>query len=283
MSRSIVYPDAFLEVRVQILEPPHPLTALCAGYDGGKWRSANLADHLFEWLPYAALSQEHQLSFASHNFLQMLRVAAAHIYNTKKTATRGELGELLLHLCCILHFGCAPVVCKLILKSSSNDTVKGFDGVHVLPRSDRFELWLGESKFYTDGREAIRESIESVRQHIIPEFLSAEKAMLFGHVGPDVPHRDAIVKLLKAQASGDQLLSVSTFPILIAYESHTVAHFKELSDTYAETLKREAAEMKAYFCERVSDLKLRFQLILVPLENKAEVVAHFDKKLGAFL
>jgi hypothetical protein len=28
---------------------------------------------------------------------------------------------LLLHLACILHFGTIPVVCKLVLKSSSND------------------------------------------------------------------------------------------------------------------------------------------------------------------
>nr|WP_298719404.1 DUF1837 domain-containing protein [uncultured Steroidobacter sp.] len=283
MSRAVLYPDPFLEVRVQIIDLPHPLTTLCAGYDGGKWRSANLADHLFEWLPYAALSQEHQLSFASHNFLQMLRVASAHIYNTKKTATRGELGELLLHLCCILHFGCAPVVCKLILKSSSNDTVKGFDGVHVLPKADKFELWLGESKFYMDGQEAIRDSIESVRQHVLPEFLSAEKAMLFGHVGPDVPHRDAIVKLLKAQTSGDQLLKAATFPILIAYESKTVANFKELSESYVDALTQESLGMKAYFRERASDLKLRFQLILVPLERKADVVARFDEKLRPFL
>ena len=57
---SVVYPDPFLEVRYHAVEPWPPTTALCAGYEGSLWRSARFADHLFNWLPYAALSQEHQ-------------------------------------------------------------------------------------------------------------------------------------------------------------------------------------------------------------------------------
>jgi Cap4 SAVED domain len=116
----LTYPDPFLEVRCSEITQPFPATGLCAGYEGGKWRSDQLADHLFQWLPYAALNQEHQLGFGSHNFVEMLRLAAAHIYKAKKTASRGELGELLLHLACILHFKTVPVMCKLVLKSSAN-------------------------------------------------------------------------------------------------------------------------------------------------------------------
>src|SRR5688572_19389373 len=123
----VVYPDAFLEVRVEFLDLPNPVKALCAGYETKVWRSKQLAEHLFSWLPYAALSQESQLGFASNNFLELLRQAAAHIYKTKKSASRGELGELLLHLACVLHFQSVPIICKLLLKTSSNETVKGFD------------------------------------------------------------------------------------------------------------------------------------------------------------
>jgi Cap4 SAVED domain len=146
---------------------------------------------------YAALNQENQLAFGSHNFLELLRNASAHIYKTKKTTTRGELGELLLHLACILHLGTVPVVCKLVLKSSSNDTVKGFDGVHLSRIPSGFELWLGESKFYLDPKEAIRDAIDSVKTHIAPAFLETEKAMIIGHVGNDIPHRDEVLKLVQ--------------------------------------------------------------------------------------
>lgn len=279
----VTYPDPFLEVRCADLSPPFPTTGLCAGFEGGKWRAERLADHLFQWLPYAALNQEHQLGFGSHNFVEMLRIAAAHVYNTKKTASRGELGELLLHLACILHFGTVPVMCKLVLKSSSNDTVKGFDGVHLLPVGDGFEMWLGESKFYSDPEEAIRDAIKSVKDHLLPSFLTTEKAMVFGHVGKDIPHRDQVIKLFKSQTSGDELLSMAVFPILITYESVSVASFKDASDAYVQSLIAEVAKLRAYFGERATGLKLRFQLIFVPLGSKKDLIESFDKKLGAFL
>ncbi|MBZ4372436.1 DUF1837 domain-containing protein [Corallococcus sp. AS-1-6] len=280
---TVKYPDPFLEVRVEHLELPLPLTGLCAGYEGGQWRSARLADHLFQWLPYAALNQEHQLSFGPHNFVEMLRLAAAHIYNSQKTESRGELGELLLHLACVLHFGAVPVLCKLILKSSSNDTVKGFDGVHVVAKTDGFELWLGESKFYTDAKMAIRDAVESVKSHILPSFLTAEKAMVFGHVGQGIPHREAVLQLFKSQTSGDKLLKLAVFPVLVAYESVSVASFAEVSAEYVNRLAEEVAGLRAYFAEKTQGLTLRFQLVFVPLGKKKDVVDSFDRKLVPFL
>lgn len=277
------YPDPFLEIRVEdvALRPPH--AALCAGYEGGSWRCAQLADHLFQWLPFAALNQEHQLAFGASNFVELLKLAAAHIYNTKKTVSRGEIGELLLHLICILHYDTVPVLCKLILKTSSNDTVKGFDGVHVVSKGAEFELWLGESKFYIDGREAIREAVKSIKEHILPSFLNTEKAMVFGHIGPGIPHREEIIKLFKAQTSADELLKKAAFPVLIAYESQSVAAFNALCSEYVEQLRSEVEGLKALFSAQAAGVVLRFRLIFVPLGRKMDVVERFDKKLEAFL
>lgn len=242
-----------------------------------------MADHLFQWLPYVALNQESQLSFGKHNFLEMLSVAAAHIYNTKKTESRGELGELLLHIACVQVFKTIPVLCKLILKTSSNDTVKGFDGVHVVVKNDGFELWLGESKFYSDPKKAIRDAVKSVREHIVPSFLTVEKAMLIGHVAKDIPRRDEIIHLFKSQTSGDKLLDVSVFPVFIAYESETVSSFEKLSEKYVEELRGEVSKLKVYFKDKVENLPLRFQLIFFPMASKSDVIEGFDKKLKAFV
>lgn len=280
---SILYPEPFLEVRFQDLAEPFPTTGLCAGYEGGEWRHARLADHLFQWLPYAALSQEHQLAFSSHNFVELLRLAAAHIYSTKKTVTRGEIGELMLHLACILHFNTIPVMCKLVLKSSSNDTVKGFDGVHLLPKGSSFELWLGESKFYTNPEEAIREAVKSIKDHILPSFLTIEKAMIFGHIAPDIPYRENVIKLFKSQTSGDELLKRAVFPILIAYESPSVATHNIIADPYLQSLKKEVEALRIYFDGKAADIKLKFMLLFVPLGKKKDVVDDFDKLLEAFL
>jgi hypothetical protein len=278
----IIYPAPFLEVRVQFLDIP-PTVGLCAGYEGGEWRCARLADHLFQWLPYAALSQDFQQAFASHNFVEMLRVAAAHIYNTKKTASRGELGELLLHIACIEHVGTVPIVCKLILKSSSNDTVKGFDGIHILPAGGKYELWLGESKFYQDPKRAIVDAIDSIKAHVLPSFLAAEKAMILGHVAQDVPFRSDLVKLFQQQTSGDKLLEVAVFPILIAYDSDAVQGHTSVSADYIAALKAEVGTLKTVFMEKSANANLRFHLIFVPLKKKVELIVHFDKLLEPFL
>lgn len=280
---TIAYPDPFLEVRVDHLHLPLPMAALCAGYEGKAWRAARLADHLFQWLPYVALNQESQLDFTAANFVEMLRVAAAHIYNTKRTASRGELGELLLHLTSVLHFGCVPVMCKLVLKSSSNDTVKGFDGVHLVANLDGFDLWLGESKFYTDPHAAIRDAVASIKQHILPAFLTCEKAMIFGHIAPDTPHHDAVVKLFKSQTSSDALLAQSVFPVLIAYESGAVSSYAKLCQEYTDLLETEVSKLRQYFSDKATGVPLRFQLIMIPMESKQDVVTSFDSKLLPFL
>jgi hypothetical protein len=280
---ALVYPDPFLEVRTQHLSDVAPGISLCAAYEGGEWRAKELANHLFQWLPFVALNQEHQLAFSGSNFVELLQVASAHIYKTKKTESRGELGELLLHLACVLNYGTVPVLCKLLLKTSSNDTVKGFDGVHVLVIGSQFEIWLGESKFYTNAQVGIRDAIKSLQEHILPSFLATEKAMVLGHIGPDIPNRDKLLELFRRKSSSDELLAMATFPILIAYESTSVQSHTQLCDEYVEALTYEVEGLRSYFGEKASELKLRFQLIFVPMASKAAVVESFDKKLEAFL
>lgn len=275
------YPEPLLEVRACGLEPP-PFTSLCAGYEGGLWRSKALADHLFQWIPYVALDQESQLSMGSHNFLEILQRAAAHIYNTQKTKSRGEIGEILLHIACISNFNTFPILCKLILKTSSNDTVKGFDGVHVLAKDDDIELWLGESKFYSDPKSAIREAVKSIKEHIVPNFLNTEKAMIIGHIGHNIPQKEKIIRLFRRQTTSDELLKKSVFPILIAYESKSVASFKELTNKYCEEILSESKELRNYFSDQSKNLPLRFQLIFIPIESKSDVISNFDKRLELF-
>jgi Cap4 SAVED domain len=79
------------------------------------------------------------------------------------------------------------VLCKLILKTAPNDTVKGFDGIYVVSTKDDFEIWLGESKFYKSPNRAIKDAVKSITTHILPHFISAEKAMVTAHIEPSVP------------------------------------------------------------------------------------------------
>ena len=148
---------------------------------------------------------------------------------------------------------------------------------------DDFQLWLGECKFYLDGKEAIREAVASIKEHIAPAFLKTEKAMVIGHVGEDIPHRDQVIKLFKSQTSSDKLVEKSVFPVMIAYESKAVAGFDALSQEYIDALAGELKYLKEYFSEKSVEVKLRFRLIFVPMNKKKDVIESFDKKLVPFL
>jgi len=279
------YPDPFLEVRVQHFDVPAALAVLCSGFEGGVPRTEGLADHLFNWIPYVGLNQELQLELGSHNFIDLLSVAAKHIYTTKKTQSRGELGEILLHLACILSFETIPVMCKLALKSGANDTVKGYDGVHLVRVEDDFEIWLGESKFYQgNGTRAVVDAVSSIAEHFLTEFIHTEKAMIYGHISKETPHYDELRALFKTQTSGDELIKKAVFPTLICYESKTVGGFNQLSDEYIEALKVEVKALESHFAEKCADANIRgirFQLIFVPIDSKKKLVDRFDKKLEA--
>lgn len=260
---------------------------LCAGFEGGAWRAEQLADHIFEWMPRVALSLSDQGRFDLSSFLPLLKQAAQHIYNTKKTSTRGELGEILLHIACVLHHRATPVVCKLVLKSSPNDTVKGFDGIFVLPDGENTKIWLGESKFYQDAKSAISEAITSICEHILPAFLTVEKAVVLGHIPDDLPEKKLVAAMFSGKTSSDELIKRSVFPVLIAYDSNAVSKADEINSYYEELIENEVSGLQKNFARRIAGRagasKLELRLILVPMDTKKKVVEHFDAKLKAFL
>ncbi len=51
-------PDPFLSVVISDLTLDPTLCTLCAGYEGGQWRSEDLAEHAMEWLPEFCLSAD---------------------------------------------------------------------------------------------------------------------------------------------------------------------------------------------------------------------------------
>jgi hypothetical protein len=256
---------------------------LCSGYELGTWRGEQLAKNIFEWLPFVALNQENQLAFAAHNFFEMLQLACKHVYETHKRANRGELGEILLHIACVEQFNAFPVLCKLILKTAPNDTVKGFDGIYVVPIKDDFEIWLGESKFYSKANRGIKDAVESISTHILPHFISAEKAMVSAHIDIKAPFYKELKSILKQKTSADILLNKAVFPIMIAYNSAACAKHTALTDEYVLALNEDILKLHAQFGTRSAGLTLRFNLIFAPLNTKKIVVDEFDKLLRPFI
>jgi hypothetical protein len=165
------HPDRFFEVRVHLLEKASGLTAVCAGYELREWRHEQLAGNLIKWLPEFALTYSELQRLQGYNAADLIAKAARSVYMSDKYKKRGEIGELLLHVICREVFKTYPAITKYFYKDSSNDTVKGFDAVHVVVTKTGLELWLGESKFYEDIDQAI--SAASLLMQIDDEDLTA--------------------------------------------------------------------------------------------------------------
>ncbi len=140
------HPDNFLNILFHDFGDLGDDLVLCAGFERGEWRNDQLADHVMEWLPEFALSHSELNEISHHNALKMTKKAAKIVYQTERYGSRGEFGEILLHIAIRQVYTTIPAVSKIYYKSTVNETVKGFDSVHVVRKDDGLELWIGETK-----------------------------------------------------------------------------------------------------------------------------------------
>lgn len=82
----------------------------------------------------------------------------------RKIHDSGEVGELLLFFLLEAVFGAPQAVCKMELKDSPNEEVKGTDGIHVKWDcvDTHLDVYLGESKLYKDISDALKSVFESL-------------------------------------------------------------------------------------------------------------------------
>jgi hypothetical protein len=234
---------------------------------------------MIQWLPDFALRDSERESLRAENAVELIVKAARTVYTSAKYQQRGEGGELLLHIILRQVFGTIPAVAKLFFKDSSNDTVKGFDAVHVVASDERLELWLGEVKFYKDIAAAIRDVVEEVVRHAEADYLRAEFAAITNKIDPAWPHADRLRKLLDPNTSLDAIFDCICIPVLLTYDSPVVAAHNSVSDQFKAAFAAEMATHHATFKERKLPTNLRVCLLLLPMSCKNDLVSEFDKRL----
>jgi hypothetical protein len=273
-----------LEVRVSRLVPPPPLTAVCPGYEQRAWRDEALARDTFDrHLPSFALPYSVRSAINETTAAALLRRAAKAVYATDKYSKRGEFGELLLHAICRDIFGSHPAISKITFKDAANDTVKGFDSVHVIEAGERLELWLGEVKFYDNLTKAIYDVTSELALHLKGDYLRAEFVPVVNKLDPSWPHTPRIERLLDENASLDEVFDVLTIPVLCTYDSKAVGDHDSVCAAYIAQLTAEAEDAWANFtskCDPLWDVQLR--LILLPLLSKSRLVELMQKRLLAW-
>lgn len=273
-------PDPFLEVRVHDLSQSPGLTGLCADYERGEWRTDQLVDHVMEWLPEFSLScAELKQLEQSNNWVKLVRRAAQAVYSTDKFTRRGEFGEILLHIAIRQVFQTEPAISKIYYKSADNDTVKGFDCVHVTVADDGLELWLGEVKFYTDVKSAIRDVVEELQAHTKTNYLKREFILIGNKIDDSWPHAEKLKALIAPEVTLDKVFKRLCVPVLLTYDSAVVASHNVCDDTYLARFEEEVQEHYKTFSGSNLPTEVRIHLFLLPLKSKAELNQKLDEKL----
>jgi hypothetical protein len=256
------------------------LTGICAGYEDDKWRCEALAEHLIEtWLPEFALKHSELIGLNPRNMGRLMRRAARTVYATSKFEKRGEFGELILHAALMQEMQTLPAISKIYYKDGPNETVKGFDAVHVVPTDEGLELWLGEAKFYDNATGAIRDAITSLGRIGERDYLRDEFAAIVHKLDDTWPHADKLRQLLDKDTSLDKIFAATCIPVLLTYDSKVVAAHSAHDAKYISAVTAEWEAHHATFALKPLPRRVKVHLLLMPLNTKKRLVAALDKEL----
>lgn len=272
-------PQHFLKVRVHRLDFEPSCSGLCVGYERGKWCAEKLANHVMEWLPEFSLTVDECAQLGHSNAIEMIRRAALSVYKSKKFEKRGEFGEILLHALIRQVFNSIPAVSKIYYKTAANETVKGFDAVHVVEGSAGLELWLGEAKFYKDFSGAVTEVIKELQIHTETDYLRDEFILISNKVSESQTYTDELKRLLNSKTSLDEVFAAACIPVLLTYDSKTIDSHNRCDEEYEKAFEAEILDRYSKFASKNLPSDIRIHLFLLPLEKKAELVELLDNKL----
>jgi hypothetical protein len=119
----------------------------------------------------------------------------------KATNRNGEAGELLLCVLTEWILGAPQLLAKMCLKTNRDMPVHGADGLHVgySPENKHLYLYWGESKLYSDVREAIQSAAKSIQKALDEQSIEFELKLVSRHIdltGLSSEAKDAILSYL---------------------------------------------------------------------------------------
>lgn len=255
------------------------LHGLCAGFENSYWRIDQLVDHLFNYLPEFALTFSEFQELSGENIVPQLRIAAGNVYQSAKFRNRGEFGELLLHAIIRETHSTIPAISKLFYKDGPNDTVKGFDAVHVVEKGDKLELWLGEVKFYQSIHSAIKDVIIELHDHIKVRYVKNEFIAISNKIDRAWNHSEKLRTLLNPNTSLDDIFDSTCIPVLLTYDSQVLNKHNKKSQEYLTEMETEILKFHKKFCDDLGKFPLTIHLFLVPLNTKDELIKKLEEKL----
>lgn len=275
--------------------------------DNGKmqYQLDELSKSIINTIPEYVFANYEDPSIPQNNAVDKLREAAKSIYKIKdfdlmrrfylendiaarnelknaKSYNRGEFGELILHLLLRDFKGSIPLISKVYFKDTAGVPAHGFDAVHITTETNT--LWLGESKFYKDGKRGISDLISDLSHHFKRDYLNDQFTIIKKNLNCNtIPNRDEWINRLNACSKMSEQLQMINIPLLCTYENDIYTKFTDFkspeSISYHESNIR---DLKSYF-DTKNNHPLRQQLnvilFLFPIRAKKELVKLLHERL----
>lgn len=196
--------------------------------------------------------------------------------------TKGIFSELILHFLLRAIHNTTPLISKVYFKDSFAHEAHGFDSVHI---SNDNKLWLGETKFYTDGQNGINALIEDLNLHFKHNYLKEQFLIIRRSLAGKNPVRDEWIEKLNSATRLEEKLDLIVVPLLCIYEDNVATDVINAinAGVDADTLIIDhISTMKEYFDKNntfVHSDRVQPLLILLPVECKKRIVAEMLTKI----
>ena len=138
-------------------------------------------------------------------------------------SNHGELGELLLYSLLETHLEAPKLLSKMMLKTSTNDYVKGADGIHIRELEDgSYHMIFGESKLNQSYQTGLYRAFHSINEYLTREKnnIYHEIRLVNSHLKNEFVEKDEAYEFLKKIIipSEDEVEIDNAFSIFVGFE-----------------------------------------------------------------
>lgn len=197
-------------------------------------------------------------------------------------STKGVFSELILHFLLRTIKSTTALISKIYFKDTFSHEAHGFDSVHV---SDDKKLWLGEAKFYSNGKQGIKALIEDLKTHFKHDYLKEQFLIISRALVHKNPEREEWINALNNAKRLEEKFDMVVVPMLCIYEDGIATEIMSAINQGidADTIFiNHVSELKGYF-DKNNDFanKERVQtlLLLLPVECKKRIVSEMLSRI----
>lgn len=251
------------------------------GFDRGEFRLQPLVDVIRKVIPEFALGYHCGVNIPLTEIVERLKEAAETVYMTEKYKTRGEFGELILHLLLRDFHQTIPLISKIYFKDSYNVPAHGFDGVQITVNGDVKKLWLGESKLYKVGKSGVQELAKDIEKHVNADYLHKEFNLISRKLPEVIPEIQYWRQLMDKHQKLDIIFSSIVIPVVCTYSSDLFNSHNAESESFFQEFEMECIKLNEEFYKMKPKTNVEIILMLLPVPCKDKLNTELDKRLKA--